>query len=407
MESYEQQGADLVAMAEDLGVQAVVTGYVRQLGEEIALNVELVDVRTNRIVWGDRFTRTRSNLLDLEEQFATEIAAALGLQLTGEEIGALTKQYTDNTEAYQLYLRGRYHWNQRSKEGFERAISYFDQAIDLDPDYALAYAGLSDTYFMQVAYSYVSEAVVLPEAEKAAAKALALDDSLAEVHHALGELASSKYNWATAETEYLHAIELNPNYAPAHHHYGLYLRGMGRFDEALAELRQAQALDPLAPRITVDVSGELTRRGQYDSAIEELRKVLELQPNFQFAHINLGQAYFRKGRNDDALASVQRNVDLYPDDPIGRAFLANFLARTGKRKEALEILEEIQESNIDPSNIAMIYAGLGEIDKAFEWLELSIDEYDAFWWSWSDTQWDPLRDDPRVHDLLRRMNLDP
>jgi tetratricopeptide (TPR) repeat protein len=403
VERYEQQGADVVAMAEDLGVQGVVTGYVRQLGEEIALNIELVDVRANRVVWGDRFTRTRANLLEIEEQFATEIAEALGLQLTGEEAQELTKRYTENTEAYQLYLRGRYHWNQRSKEGFERAINYFNQAIDLDPDYALAYAGLSDTYFQQVSYQVVSEREALLEAEKAAVKALALNDGLAEVHHSLGELAKSKYDWATVESELLRAIELNPNYAPARHHYGNYLRGVGRFDEALAELRQAQALDPLAPRITVDVSIELIRRGQYDSAIDELTRTLELQPNFRSAYGHLGRAYFRKGLNDKALEMFQMAEDLGPY----RSSTAWFFGMTGRRERALEILEPIQESNHDPSHIAMVYASLGEIDKAFEWLERAPDQFDPFWWRWSGFEFDPLRDDPRFHEVLRRMNLEP
>jgi len=407
MERYEQRGVDAGAMAEELGVQGIVTGYLRQLGDEIALNVELVDARNNRSVWGNRFTRTRANLLEIEEEFATEIAQALGLQLTGEERAELTKRYTENTEAYQLYLKGRYYWNQRSKEGFERAISYFNQAIDLDPDYAVAYAGLADTHISQGAYHHSPGKEALEATATAARKAVELDDSLSEAHTALGHLALFQHDWATSEREHMRAVELDPKSAHGHYRYGYYLQAMGRFDEALAEYRQAQVLDPLTPRISVDLARELNRRGQYELAIEQLREVLDRHPDFAPAHLNLGTAYFRKEMHEEALASYQRAVDL--DSPNRMDSLAKFFAATGKREEARELLKILEESAVDPAGIAGVYAALGEIDQAFAWLDRVVEpaSFSTFWYSRFSFFYDPLRDDPRFQDLLRRMNLEP
>ncbi len=407
MERYTQQGVDADMVGAELGVQGIVTGYLRQTGEEIALYVELVDARNNRSLWGDRFIHTRSDLLEIEEQFATEIAAVLGLQLTGEQREELTRRYTENVEAYQLYLRGRYYWNQRSKEGFEQAIGHFNQAIDIDPGYALAYAGLADAFVLQGAYRHVSGREALQAAEKAATSARDLDESLAEAHVSVGFLAIFRYDWDTAERNLLRGLQLNPKYSTAHHYHGLYLRARGRFDEALAELRQAQALDPLSPRITLDLGHELTRQGEYDLAIEQLKNAAELQPNFGLVHASLGRAYLGKGLNQEALTSLRKGADL--EFAIGATWLAYFFAVTGQEKEALELLGELEGSNARPSEIAAVYAGLGEIDQAFEWLEKTVEpgELDDFWLHWSDAEYTPLRSDPRYQDLLLRMNLVP
>jgi len=398
---------DVTSLAEDLGVEGIVTGYLRLLEEEIVLNVELVDARDNRSIWGARFTRTRSDLLEIEEEFATEIAKALGLELTGEEEEELAKRYTDNVEAYQLYLRGRYYWNQRSKEGFEQAIGHFNQAIDIDPGYALAYAGLADAFVLQGVYRHVSGREALQAAEKAATSARDLDDSLAEAHASLGLLAIFRFDWEVAERELLRGLQLNPKYPTAHHYHGHYLKARGQFDEALAEYRQAQALDPVSPRITMDLGLELTRKGEYDLAIEQFSNALELQPNFATAHANLGRAYLRKGLHQEALTSLRRGADL--EFVIGATWLAYFLAVTEQKEEALELLEELEGSNAGPSEIATVYVGLGEIDKAFEWLDQAVEPegLDQFWLRSSGFEYDPIRDDPRFQDLLRRMNQMP
>ncbi|MDA2935190.1 tetratricopeptide repeat protein, partial [Acidobacteria bacterium AH-259-D05] len=412
VDRYEQKGADVVAMAEDLGVQGVVTGYVRQLGEEIALNVELVDVRTNRIVWGDRFTRTRSNLLEIEEQFATEIAAALGLQLTGEETEELTKQYTDNTEAYQAYLEGRYHWNKRTEEGFRNGIESFQQAIEEDPRYVLAYAGLADSYNMLGAYEIVPPSEAFPRAEAAALRALNLDETLAEAHTSLGMAKMSQWRWQEAEREFQRAIELNPGYATAHHWYALYLWwGLGRHDEALAEFKRAQELDPLSLIINAGLGEKLRMAGRYDEAIEQARETLELEPNFVPAHQFLGLALTHKSLYEEAIAELEKAVSLSGESPLYLGFLGYVYGVAGRKGEAERVLDQLQErskqSYVSASSIAFIHMGLGRKDEAFDWLERSNQAQESLLTLKVDPIFDPLRDDPRFHDLLLRMNLEP
>ena len=412
---YKQQNIEAEDAAEELQVQAVVRGSMRQIGEQIALYVELVDGRNSRNIWGDRFTRTRTDILDIEEEFATEIAAALGLELTGEETEELTKRYTENTEAYQLYLRGRYYWKQRGRDNLEKAANYFNQAIDLDPDYALAYSGLADSYFLQTTYRNVVGAEgrrMAQLAEEAALQALALDESLAESHSSLGFIKGyAYYDWDTAEREHKRALELNPNYATAHHWYGVYLLGMRRVEEAMTELRKAQALDPLLPRVGVNLANTLIGRGDYDSAIEEAQKVLELQPDFEPGYLSLGRAYFRKGLYEQAVASFQQGAagaeQQGDTGRVSRAHIAYTLAVTDRREEALKILESLLTSSLGPRFVGMVYVGLGDIDTAFEWLERSVEEHGSFWAYQSDFEIDPLRDDPRFTDLLLRMNLEP
>jgi len=413
-DQYKEQNIEAEDAAEELEVQAVVRGSVRQIGEEIALYVELVDGRTNRNIWGDRFTRTRTDILDIEEEFATEIAAALGLELTGEETEELTKRYTENTDAYQLYLRGRYYWKKRGRENLEKAADYFNQAIDLDPNYALAYSGLADSYLLQTTYRNVVGAEgrrMAQLAEEAALKAVALDETLAEPHSSLGFMrAWDYYDWDTAEREHQQALELNPNYATAHHWYGTYLLRMGRVEEAEAEVRKALALDPLSPRVGVSLAQILTNTGAYESAIEEAQKALELQPDHWPGHVQLGRAYFRKGLYEQAVATFQQGAaeaEQQGDVKIARAYLAYTLAMTDRREEALDILEDLLTSTVHSHFLAKVYVGLGDIDTAFEWLERSVEEHDGLGLYKSDFEFDPIRDDPRFQDLLLRMNLLP
>ena len=392
-----------------MGVQGVVTGYVRQLGEEIALNVQLVDIRANRIVWGDRFTRTRSNLLEIEEQFATEIAAALGLQLTGEETNELTKRYTDNTEAYQLYLRGRYQWNQRSKEGFERAIGYFNQAIDLDPDYALAYAGLADSHSLQGNYLRANPRESYAKAERAATKAVELDDLMAEGHVSLGFLRLAyERDWVAAEKALERALELNPKYSTAYHWYGLYLNTIGRSSEALAAFIRAQTLDPLSPQINAEVGLGYLNTGQYALAIEQLKKTLEMEPDFASAYAFLGLTYVHQELYEEALPAIQKATDLGGIYQLRN--LGYYYGLTGQRNKALEVIETLRSAGVPPTHVATVYTGLGDNDTAFEWLNRGLEEgvYDTLLWIVPfDLSFLPLRDDPRWNDLLRRMNLEP
>jgi len=390
-----------------MGSSGAVTGYLRLLEEEIVLNVELVDARDNRSIWGDRFTRTRSNLLEIEEEFATEIAEALGLELTGEETEELTKRYTRNAEAYQLYLRGRYDWNQRSKEGFERAISYFNEAIELDPDYALANAGLADTYVLQGVYAYEPGAQALQKGEQFAYKALALDNTLAETHVTLALIKhfDRSWDWPSAERGHLRALELNPKSANAHHRYGLYFTAMGRFDDALAEYMEAVRLDPLSFRANTELGIEFYRRGEYERAIEYLVQSVELSPTLADTRHFLGLAYLRSGQKEKALATIQSG----PNFSLRTYSLAYLYSVMDREEEAAQLLTTLDEESIGRRLIAEVHIGLGETEKAFDWLDRMFDSEDllTFWWRWGLPVYDPLRDDPRFTDLLRRMNLEP
>ncbi len=268
VERYREQSVDVRTAAQELGVEAVVRGYVRQLGEEIDLYVELVEGRENRSLWGDRFTRSSANLLELEEEFATQLAQTLGLQLTGEEEEELTRRYTDNMEAYQSYWTGRRFWNLRTKEGFDQAIHSFSQAIELDSNYALAYAGLADTYSLQGNYvPGVSRRETHLAAEKAAHQAIALDDALAEGHASLAYVRLQERDWESAEREFLRAIELKPEYPTGHHWYGDYLSVTGQSDRAVSEFRRARELDPLSSIISTQMAAALIAKGIiYESA---------------------------------------------------------------------------------------------------------------------------------------------
>jgi len=260
--------------------------------EEIALYVELIEGSENRIVWGDRFTRSSSNLLELEEEFATQLAETLGLQLTGEEEEELTRRYTDNMEAYQSYWTGRRYWNLRTKEGFDQAIHSFSQAIERDPNYALAYSGLADTYSLQGYYvPGVSRRETHLAAERAADRAIALDDALAEGHASLGFIRLLERDWESAERELLRAIALNPEYPTVHNWYGLYLRATGQADRAVSEHRRARELDPLSPIISANLAEVLIDTGQFDLALEMAKDLVRLEPGFAPGYKELAWAY--------------------------------------------------------------------------------------------------------------------
>ena len=408
VERYRGQSVDVAAAAQELGVEAVVRGYVRQLGEEIALYVELIEGRENRSLWGDRFTRSRANLLELEEEFATQLAQTLGLQLTGEEEEELTRRYTDNMEAYQAYWTGRRYWNLRTKEGFDQAIHSVSRAIELDPNYALAYAGLADTYSHQgIFVPGVSRRETHLAVERAAQRAIALDDALAEGHASLGMIRLLERDWESAERELLRAIELNPEYPTGHHWYGLYLRATGQADRAVSEHRRARELDPLSPIISADMVAALIEDGQSSLGLEMAKNTVRLAPDFAPGLRSLALAYLVKGLWDEAIENAERAAQL--GGPVEWAVLAFYYGKSERKTEALELIERLKTVDAAPSLIGFAYGGLGDMDEALAWFNkgLEEDEYDPLlffarlWFRGID----PSGDDPRLQDLLRRMGL--
>lgn len=410
---YKGRDVDPQAAARELKVRAALTGRVVQRGDNLSISVELVDTSNNRQIWGQQFNRRMSDLLAMQSEISGEISEELRLRLTGEERKRVTKQYTSNAEAYELYLKGRYHWNKRTLEDLKKGIEYFNQAVEKDSNYALAYAGIADCY--GVPQIGLSPPEAMPRAKAAAMKALSIDDTLAEAHTSLANvLVRYDWDWSGAEREFKRAIELNPNYPTAHYWYALYLAGMDRQEEALREAQRAQKLDPLSLVTNWHVGVILSYERPYDRAIEQLRKTLDLDPNFAGPHDDLGWTYAMMGRFNEAVSEFQTAIKLSGGDTHFMGDLAVVYAMSGKRGEAQKILDQLtevaKERYVSPYRMAQIYIALGDRNRAFEWLETGYREK-SFGASVMDLKaapfWDPVRSDPRFADLLRRMNLGP
>jgi serine/threonine-protein kinase len=410
-ERYKGHEADPQTVARELGVEAILTGRIVRRGEQLAVSVELLDARDNRHIWGEQYNRKPSDILAVQQEIARDIAERLRARLTGEERRRVTRNYTENVEAYQLYLRGRYHWNKRTAEGLRQAIEYFQEAIDHDPNYALAYSGLADCYSNLIGYAGAPSSEMVPQARSAALRALEIDASLAEAHASLGLIYYQSWQWGESERELKRAIELNPNYASAHHWYSNWLEVMGRSDEALGEIRRAQELDPLSPIINTNLARNYLMRGELDAAINQCRKVVELSPNLPQAHTCLALVYQKQGRNEEAIAEMQKAVELSGRAALQFGALGYGYAVAGRRSEALAILRDLEGRYVRREAkggwIALIYAGLGDKDQAFQWLERDFQERSGvlagniLFFPYLDT----LRSDPRYADLLRRMGL--
>jgi len=404
---YKGKEQDPQAVGKSLNVQAVLTGKVVQSGDNLSISAELVDVRNNRHIWGDKYTRKVAEILVLQEEIARQISDQLRTRLSGEEKQRLTKRHTENTEAYHLYLKGRYFWNKRTQKDLKKSIEFFQQAIERDPTYALAYVGLADSY--NLLGTRLSPKEWYPRAKDAAARALGIDNTLGEAHAALGwAKLGYDWDWPGAEREFKRAIELNPNYPTAHQWYGFYLSVMGRHDEAIREATRAHELDPLSLQIGRDVGFRLYEARRYDQAIEQFRKTLELDPNFAPVRYTLGLAYVQKGMFENAIAELQQAVTLSGDNSIFIGTLGYAYARSGRKDDARKVIGDLKELSkrqyVQPYHFALIYMGLGENDRAFAWLEKAYEERSTrLIWLAVIPEWDGLRSDPRFTDLLRRI----
>ncbi len=411
---YKGRQTDPRVVGRELGVRAVVTGRVAQRGQRLTINVELVDARDDRHIWGEQYSRNLSDVLDLQESISRELSDKLRLRLSGQDEKRLGKRYTDNTEAYELYLKGHYFWRKFTSAGIRKGIEYFQQAIEKDPNYALAYAGLADCYGLgSVGGGGISPAEGMPKAKAAATKALEIDDDLAEAHLSLALVRTYyDWDWSGAEREFRRSIALNPNYAEAHHFYSHYFMALGRIEDSYVESKRALELDPLSPDLTWHLGWHYFFARRYDQAIEQTKKTFELDPSSGPAHIVLGYAYEQKGMFALAITEFKKVSGLSPGTPFGLSDLAHVHAVSGQRAEAVRILAELREMSKHryvPSNyFAIVYTGLGEKDQAFEWLQKTFDEH-SFWLGTLkvDPRLDVLRSDPRFQDLLRRMDLPP
>ncbi|MFY9571190.1 MAG: tetratricopeptide repeat protein, partial [Blastocatellia bacterium] len=409
--AYKGKENDPREVGRRLGVGAVLTGNLIRRGDSLIIGLELVSVDDGRQLWGEQYSRRQGDLLAVQQEISREVTSGLHLKLSGEESKRVARNYTDNTEAYQLYLLGRYFWNKFTDEAIAKSIDYFQTAIEKDPNYALAYAGLSEAYNVLGSNGPLSPKEALPKVKYAAEKAVDLDDNLAQSHMALGAFKLFyEWDWPGAERAFKRAMELDPSYAGPHELYGYLLRIMGRFDEALVEIRKAQALDPLSLLITGDSAETLRLARRYDQAIEENNKSLAMDPNFADAHFGRGLAYSLKGMHEQAVAEIEKAIILSGNNTQIIARLGQVYAIAGNRSEARKIIERLRVESraryTSPLEIAMIYAALRESDNAFAWLTKAYDE-NATWLIELKVEpaWDNIRSDPRFSDLLRRMNL--
>jgi serine/threonine protein kinase/tetratricopeptide (TPR) repeat protein len=409
---YKGREGDPLAVGKELGVRAVLTGRLMQRGDTMLISAELVDIRDNKQLWGEQYERQLADMLSVQREIAREITNNLRPTLSGVDRSRMDKQYTANPEAYQLYLKGRFYWNKRTPADFHKAITFFQQAIGKDPNYALAYSGLSDTYALLTVYTSEPPRELMPKAKAAALKALELDDKLAEAHASLAQIVVYyDYDLAAAEKQYRRALELNPNYATAHQWLAEHLSTMRRHDEAIAEIKRALELDPLSVIMNRIYGDMLVSARRFDEAIEQYRKTLELDPNFPTAHFFLGRAYSAKGMYDQAVeeyTAAGRRSSL-PPDVIAKA--SDAYKKSGWKGYLQASLDQIlaaqsSKARFPPFVVASFYAQLGKKDQAILWLEKGYDERD-FRMTLIGVAWefDSLRSDPRFVDLMRRIGL--
>ena len=408
---YTDPDHDPMAAGRELSVDLVLDGSTTRIGDRIRVTVRLLKVTDGSALFAEKYDEKFAGIFGIQDSIAAQVAAALSLKLTSEERRLLRRHSTENTEAYHLYVMGRYFAQKGTVEGYNKGIEYFNQALKTDSGYALAYSGLADSYFGLAAKGYLLPRQGYLKSKEAALKALEIDSSLAEPHHSLAAFKMAvEYDWIGAEAEYRRSIELDPASYP-YHSRAKVLWYQGRHDEAMAQVKRSLDLDPADLDANTSLGAALFWAHRYDEAIEQFQKMLEMDPNNADAHFNIGITYQQKRMYQEAIAEIQRAIGLVgDDDPEANALLAEVYAVSGKRAEATKALEQLKEQSkqryVDPYAIAVIYTGLGEKDYAFEELEKGYD-YRSFGMIWLkvDPRLDPLRSDPRFMDLLRRVGL--
>jgi len=408
---YKGRETDPKKIGRELGVHALLSGTVSQVGDDLSVSVELIDVRDDSHIWGERYGRKVSEVVALPQQISRDVAQRLQSRTENMDHAQLTRNYSPDSEAYRLYLQGRYNWNKRTVEGLKSGIDYFGKAIMRDQDYALAYAGLADCYLLLNVYNVTSADESYPKAEAASRKALSINESLAEAHTSLGFVSYRYYlKWAEAEQHFKKAIALNPNYATAHQWYASYLAAVGRLDEAVVEAKTAHELEPFSLTIYSDYIRGLYYAGRLDEARTESLKLAEMDPSFARAHYELGLVLEEEGKLDEAIAEIKIGLKMLPDNVAALTALGHAQARAGKKADAEKVIERLKELSkqqyVSPFQTAVIYAGMDERKLALDWLEKSRDE--RFNWL-PFIKVDPvlknLRSEPRFIDLTKSLGL--
>ncbi len=409
---YVNEGKSHKRMADDLGVQYLLEGSVRRQGMDLRITAQLVDTFNQAYLWSETYRGTVKDIFEIQEKVALEIVRALEVRLSPDEEQQLKKRYTENTEAYQLYLQGRFFWNKRSEDGIRTAIRYFEKAIEIDDQYALAWAGIADSYSLLAEYGTVPRRILLPKAEAAIQKALEADDGLAEAHTSKASLLMLKgWDWEGARREFERALELDPNYATAHHWYALWFLGKGNTEEAMRRISRAAELDPVSQAIIKDKGNVLYHAGQFDAAIELALKTLELDPDFPAAHRLLSLCYQTQGLYEKAIAENERWGQLTGNTAESNFALARIYAVSGNHAEARKLAEEVEKDSSGVANVfrglALVYAGLGKDEKAFEMLEKSIEKHEEALLNLKvDPKLERLRPDPRFKEMLKKIGIE-
>jgi TolB-like protein/tetratricopeptide (TPR) repeat protein len=407
---FKSSPDNLPQIAKQLGVANILEGSVQKVAGQVRVNVQLINATTDAHLWAESFDRKLTDIFAVESDIATTIADTLQAKLTGSEQHAIAARPTESTEAHQLYLKGRFFWNKRTGNDLKKSIDYLNQAIAADPKYAVAYAGVAEAYAVLPTYAGGTPQECYPKAEAAAKRALALDETVAEAHNALGEVfLFYDFDFSRSIREFQRAIELKPNYASAHQWYGNdLLVPLGRFDEAITEMKRALELDPLSLIINEDLGNTYYYARRYDEAIEQLTKTLEMDSSFSYAHWSLGAALEAKGTLDAAIEEYQKARALN-DDPFVLALLGHAYASSGNEAEALKILDQLKELSkqryVTAYNFAIVYLGLGDKEEALRWLQKSYQDragYDIATIK-VDPFLDPLRGDPRFEELVTKV----
>jgi serine/threonine protein kinase len=409
---FKGKDQDVRKIGEQLDVGTVLEGSVRKAGNRVRITCQLINVVDGYHLWSQTFDREMEDIFKIQDEISQAVVQALKIKLVASQKESLVRRYPENLEAYNLYLKGRYFWNKRYEVGLQKGMEYFQQAIEKDPTYALAYAGIADSYDVLGYYNFLPPKEACPKGKAAAIKSLEIDFELAEGHTSLGWVKTFyDWDWTGAEKEFKHSLELNPNYASTHHYYALYLLAMGRFDEAFKEIQKAQELDPLAIMINTTVGIVLYFMRRHEEALEQYLKTIDMDPNFPLTHAYIVGPYVEKSQFEEAIDECEKAYTLSGGSTYAKSFLGYVYAISGNKKRGQKVVDELIELSkrkyVSPTEIASIYIWLDEKDKAFEWLQKGFDEKDN-WLVWLNVHpiYDRLRSDPRFTLLLKKMELE-
>jgi serine/threonine-protein kinase len=408
---YKGTEKPLPQIARELHVDAVVEGSVQRSENRVRITAQLIRAATDRHLWADSYERDLQDILGLQNEVAHAITQQVEGRLSQKNEARRKSFHPVNPEAYEAYLKGRYFWNKRDRASLEKSLVYFNEAIAKDPNYALAYAGLADVYVVIGSDWATAPKDVNEKAKAAAQKALAIDDSLVEPHTSLASIYHNEWNWQGAEREFKRAIELNPNYATAHHWYSIYLATVGRFDETVKEAKKAAELDPLSLIISASLGSRLNEARRYEDAANQCRKTLDMDPNFGLAHLCIGTSYVNEGHFQEGIPELQKGTDLLPGSPYSMAQLGIAYALSGDHARAREVLSKLKSPSqpyLPAFSIAMVYAGLADKEQTIFWLKKGYEERNEdMIYMKIEPVLDPIRSDPRFQDLIRSVGFPP